>query len=195
VSPDTPALVIRALMPWPPQIGFELRHEALAARQAVAGGKAVPEREDVRVLGLCAAAAGTLPAISKAATWTIARPRPYGARTSLPGSLLRMAAPYVIDASDVTLSLGRKAARVDILRGLDLQVAAGESVALLGPSGLGQILLMAVLSGMEQPTGGTIRIAGADFHGIGEDALARARRGRIGIVLQAFHLLPTMTRT
>jgi putative ABC transport system ATP-binding protein len=52
---------------------------------------------------------------------------------------------------------------------------------------------MAVLSGMEQPTGGTIRIAGADFHDVGEDALARARRGRIGIVLQAFHLLPTMT--
>ena len=104
-----------------------------------------------------------------------------------------MAAPYVIDTSHVTLSLGPKAARVDILRGIDLRVAAGESVALLGPSGSGKSSLMAVLSGMEQPTGGTIRIAGADFHGVGEDALARARRGRIGIVLQAFHLLPTMT--
>ncbi len=104
-----------------------------------------------------------------------------------------MAAPYVIDASHVTLSLGPKAARVDILRGIDLRVAAGESVALLGPSGSGKSSLMAVLAGMEQPTGGTVRIAGADFHGVGEDALARARRGRIGIVLQAFHLLPTMT--
>jgi len=104
-----------------------------------------------------------------------------------------MAAPYVIDASDVTLSLGPRAARVDILRGIDLRVEAGQSVALLGPSGSGKSSLMAVLSGMERPTGGTIRIAGADFHGTGEDALARARRGRIGIVLQAFHLLPTMT--
>jgi len=104
-----------------------------------------------------------------------------------------MAAPYVIDASDVTLSLGPRSGRVDILRGIDLKVAPGDSVALLGPSGSGKSSLMAVLSGMERPTGGAIRIAGADFHGTGEDALARARRGRIGIVLQAFHLLPTMT--
>jgi putative ABC transport system ATP-binding protein len=104
-----------------------------------------------------------------------------------------MAAPYVIDARNVTLSLGPRAARVDILRGVDLKVAAGETVALLGPSGSGKSSLMAVLAGMEQPTGGTIHVAGADFHLLGEDALARARRGRIGIVLQAFHLLPTMS--
>jgi putative ABC transport system ATP-binding protein len=104
-----------------------------------------------------------------------------------------MAAPYVIDASHVTLSLGRKEARVDILRGIDLRVCAGESVALLGVSGSGKSSLMAVLSGMERPTSGTIRIAGLDFSGQSEDALARARRGRIGIILQAFHLLPTMT--
>jgi len=104
-----------------------------------------------------------------------------------------MADPYVIDAANVTLSLGQRAAPVEILRGVDLQVAAGQTVALLGPSGSGKSSLMAVLSGMERPTSGTIRIAGADFHGAGEDALARARRGRIGIILQAFHLLPTMT--
>ena len=104
-----------------------------------------------------------------------------------------MAAPYVIDASDVTLSLGSRAARVEILRGIDLQVAAGQSIALLGPSGSGKSSLMAVLSGMERPTSGIIRVAGADFTGAGEDALARARRGRIGVVLQAFHLLPTRT--
>ena len=104
-----------------------------------------------------------------------------------------MAGSYVIDASNVTLSLGVRAAPVEILRGVDLKVAAGESVALLGPSGSGKSSLMAVLSGMERPSGGAIRIAGADFTGMNEDALARARRGRIGIVLQAFHLLPTMT--
>jgi len=99
----------------------------------------------------------------------------------------------VIDAANVTLSLGQGAARVDILRGIDLQVAKGESVALLGPSGSGKSSLMAVLSGLERATGGTINVAGADFTRLDEDGLARARRGRIGIVLQAFHLLPTMT--
>ena len=104
-----------------------------------------------------------------------------------------MTGSYVIDASNVTLSLGSGAARVEILRGIDLQVASGESVALLGPSGSGKSSLMAVLSGLERATSGTIRIAGEDFGSLDEDGLARARQGRIGIVLQAFHLLPTMT--
>lgn len=99
----------------------------------------------------------------------------------------------VIDASNVTLSLGSGSARVEILRSIDLQVAKGESVALLGPSGSGKSSLMAVLSGLERATGGNIMVAGADFTALDEDGLARARRGRIGIVLQAFHLLPTMT--
>jgi putative ABC transport system ATP-binding protein len=99
----------------------------------------------------------------------------------------------VIDARDVTLSLGENSARVDILRGISLSVAAGSSVALLGPSGSGKSSLMAVLSGLERASGGSIHVAGADFSAMDEDDLARARRGRIGIVLQAFHLLPTMT--
>ncbi len=104
-----------------------------------------------------------------------------------------MASSYVIDAENVTLALGAGAARVEILRGIGLQVASGQSVALLGPSGSGKSSLMAVLSGLERATAGSIRIAGADFTALGEDDLARARQGRIGIVLQAFHLLPTMT--
>jgi putative ABC transport system ATP-binding protein len=99
----------------------------------------------------------------------------------------------VIDAANVTLALGSGAARVEILRGIDLQVSKGESVALLGPSGSGKSSLMAVLSGLERATSGSIRIAGADFAALTEDGLALARQGRIGIVLQAFHLLPTMT--
>jgi putative ABC transport system ATP-binding protein len=99
----------------------------------------------------------------------------------------------LIAARNVTLSLGKPPARVDILRGIDLDVMAGESVALLGPSGSGKSSLMAVLAGLEQPSGGTISVAGLDFATLSEDALAVARRGRIGIVLQAFHLLPTMT--
>ncbi len=105
-----------------------------------------------------------------------------------------MSEPHiVIDARNVTLSLGEGTARVDILRGIDLEVRAGESLALLGASGSGKSSLMAILSGLERASSGTIRVAGADFGALNEDGLARARRGRIGIVLQAFHLLPTMT--
>ncbi len=99
----------------------------------------------------------------------------------------------LIDARNVSLSLGKAPARVDILRGIDLRVSAGESVALLGPSGSGKSSLMAVLAGLERPSGGTVSVADLDFTALNEDALAVARRGRIGIVLQAFHLLPTMT--
>jgi putative ABC transport system ATP-binding protein len=99
----------------------------------------------------------------------------------------------VIDARDVTLRLGSGDAAVDVLRGLSLAVPAGQRIAILGPSGSGKSSAMAVLSGMEQATSGRVLVAGADFSAMNEDALARARRGRIGIVLQAFHLIPTMT--
>ncbi|PZQ21858.1 MAG: ABC transporter [Sphingopyxis macrogoltabida] len=98
-----------------------------------------------------------------------------------------------IAAHNVTLTLGSDKAPVEILRGVDLEVQAGTSIALLGPSGSGKSSLMAVLAGLERAGGGTVRVAGLDFAAMDEDALARARRGRIGIVLQAFHLLPTMT--
>ncbi len=104
-----------------------------------------------------------------------------------------MADSIVIQARNLTLALGKPPARTEILRGIDLTVRQGESVALLGPSGSGKSSLMALLSGMERPTGGTVQVAGLDFDRLNEDQLAVARRGRIGIILQAFHLLPTMT--
>jgi putative ABC transport system ATP-binding protein len=99
----------------------------------------------------------------------------------------------VIDARDVTLRFGSGDAAVEVLRGVSLQVGAGERLAILGPSGSGKSSLMAVLAGLEQATSGKVMVAGADFSTLDEDGLARARRGRIGIVLQAFHLIPTMT--
>ena len=98
-----------------------------------------------------------------------------------------------IDARNVTLSLGEGDARVEILKGIDLSIEVGKTVALLGPSGSGKSSLMAILSGLERASGGTVNIAGADFGTMNEDQLAIARRGRVGIVLQAFHLLPTMS--
>lgn len=98
-----------------------------------------------------------------------------------------------IHARNLTLTLGSESAPVEILRGIDLDIAQGEVVALLGPSGSGKSSLMAVLSGLERASTGVLEVAGADFIAMDEDALARARRGRVGIVLQAFHLLPTMT--
>ena len=104
-----------------------------------------------------------------------------------------MTSPPAIIAKDLRLTLGNGPAAVEILRGIDLTVATGETLALLGPSGSGKSSLMAVLTGLERATSGTLEVAGADFAAMDEDALALARRGRIGIVLQAFHLLPTMT--
>ncbi len=98
-----------------------------------------------------------------------------------------------IHAQNVTLSLGEGDARVDILGGINLSIETGKTVALLGPSGSGKSSLMAILSGLERASSGSVNIAGADFGKMNEDELAVARRGRVGIVLQAFHLLPTMT--
>ena len=101
--------------------------------------------------------------------------------------------PPAIIAQNLTLTLGSGAAAVEILKGIDLTVPGGQALALLGPSGSGKSSLMAVLSGLERASSGALSVAGADFAALSEDALAQARRGRIGIVLQAFHLLPTMT--
>ncbi|MCW2367498.1 putative ABC transport system ATP-binding protein [Sphingobium sp. B7D2B] len=103
------------------------------------------------------------------------------------------ASHIAIRARNVTLSLGTGEAKVDILKGVDLDIMRGESIAILGASGSGKSSLMAVLSGLEQASSGSVSVAGTDFSTLDEDGLARARRGQIGIVLQAFHLLPTMT--
>jgi putative ABC transport system ATP-binding protein len=99
----------------------------------------------------------------------------------------------MIHARNVTLTLGSGEGKTQILRGIDLDVCRGERLTILGASGSGKSSLMAVLSGLERATSGEVVIVGEDFTKLDEDRLAQARRGRIGIVLQAFHLLPTMT--
>jgi putative ABC transport system ATP-binding protein len=94
---------------------------------------------------------------------------------------------------DVHLTLGSAAGPVNILRGISLEIGEGETVSIVGPSGSGKSTLMMVLGGLEQPNSGRVRIDGVDLGGLDEDALARFRRVRIGIVFQSFHLLPTMT--
>jgi putative ABC transport system ATP-binding protein len=91
------------------------------------------------------------------------------------------------------LTLPSAAGPVNILRGVDLELAGGEAVGLIGPSGSGKTSLLMVLAGLERTTAGTVRVAGADITGLDEDRLARLRRERIGIVYQAFHLIPAMT--
>lgn len=94
---------------------------------------------------------------------------------------------------DVHLTLGSMAGPVNILRGIDLTVAAGEIVAIVGPSGSGKSSMMMVIGGLERPSAGKVAVAGRELGGMGEDALALFRRDRVGIVFQNFHLVPTMT--
>ncbi|MGC1778032.1 MAG: ATP-binding cassette domain-containing protein, partial [Xanthobacteraceae bacterium] len=104
--------------------------------------------------------------------------------------------PIAADAivlDGVNLSLGRGAGRIHILRDIALNIGRGEAVALLGPSGSGKSTLLMVMTGLERPDSGTVTIAGEELGRLDEDALARFRGRTIGIVFQAFHLIPTMT--
>jgi len=104
-----------------------------------------------------------------------------------------MAAGPMIALDDVALTLNSKAGAVNILRGVNLRVAAGESVSLMGPSGAGKTSLLMILAGLEQATAGRVRVAGALLGELDEDALALFRRDNVGIVFQNFHLIATMT--
>ncbi len=94
---------------------------------------------------------------------------------------------------DVHLTLPSKAGSVDILRGIDLEVGRGEAVGLVGPSGSGKTTLLMVLAGLERASSGVVNVAGHDLSSQNEDDLALFRRDHVGIIFQAFHLIPTMT--
>ncbi|MBI0536769.1 ABC transporter ATP-binding protein [Roseomonas sp. KE2513] len=104
-----------------------------------------------------------------------------------------MASAPLIDARSLAFRVVGAGGEVNILRGVDLLVSPGEAVGIVGPSGSGKTSLMMLLAGLERPSGGTLRVAGEDLAGLDEDELARFRRDSLGIVFQAFHLVPTMT--
>jgi putative ABC transport system ATP-binding protein len=99
----------------------------------------------------------------------------------------------IIELADIELSLGSGAARVHVLKGVSLAVERGEAVGLIGPSGSGKSTLLMVMAGLERPDRGRVVLDGVDLTSLGEDALARVRGRRVGIVFQSFHLVPTMT--
>lgn len=99
----------------------------------------------------------------------------------------------VLSLKDASLSLESNAGRIDILHGITLDVAANETLGLIGPSGSGKSSLLMLMGGLEQASGGTIHALGQDLTAMDEDALARFRRDAMGVVFQSFHLIPTMT--
>jgi putative ABC transport system ATP-binding protein len=103
-----------------------------------------------------------------------------------------LSAPAVL-LENVHVTLGSGAARVHVLRGVDLAVAPGESVGLVGPSGSGKTTLLMGVAGLEHIDSGRIAVAGQDYAGLGEDALAAFRGANIGFVFQSFHLMQTMS--
>ena len=101
--------------------------------------------------------------------------------------------PPVVELGSLELTLPSKAGPVDILRGIDLVVPSGRSVAIVGPSGSGKTSLLMIIGGLERATRGDVQVAGHDFKSLTEDQLADVRGRNIGIVFQSFHLIPTMT--
>ena len=98
----------------------------------------------------------------------------------------------MIVTRNLFVTLPSQAGAVNIIRGIDLSIASGETVGLIGPSGSGKSTLLMVLAGLEPASQGQVVVSGHDYANMDEDALSRFRRSNVGIVFQSFHLVPTM---
>ena len=98
----------------------------------------------------------------------------------------------IVHLAGVTLKLESEAGSVNILRGINLKIDAGETVSVVGPSGSGKTSMLMLIGGLERQTEGDVKVAGHDLSALDEDKLARFRRDNVGIVFQNFHLVPTM---
>src|SRR5215470_243970 len=211
VSPDTPALVTSTTYPF-----------ARSARSSLTGNAALAGRlwptlsespSATSLIGVSAAwvmpvrnkPRNALRAAAKIADWTTDAGTPYerdridripASKRRKPlmndTSALQRATPAIALAG-VNLSLGRGAARVHILKDIDLNIGRGEAVGMVGPSGSGKSTLLMVMAGLERPDSGSVVVADQALGGLDEDALARFRGRNVGIVFQSFHLIPTMT--
>ena len=99
----------------------------------------------------------------------------------------------ILALKDARLTLAGNAGPVDILKGITLNVERGETLGLVGPSGSGKSSLLMLMGGLERATGGQVTALDHDLTALDEDGLARFRRGKMGVVFQSFHLIPTMT--
>src|SRR6202165_1073660 len=216
VSPDTPALTISTAMPFcrtacaslagnvcsgarpRPAVSESPRATILSGRsEAPSGTTAIDAAPRI------AAAQAIVKSDAPANVWTAPGRFPYVRDRTGRGRSTRARKGHMDDTSTgampvialagVNLSLGRGAARVHILKDLDLDIATGEAVGLVGPSGSGKSTLLMVMAGLERPDTGRVAVNGHDLGRLGEDALARFRGRHVGIVFQSFHLIPTMT--
>jgi putative ABC transport system ATP-binding protein len=99
----------------------------------------------------------------------------------------------LLSCCDLRKTYGREAGLVRAVDGVDLDVAAGETVAIMGPSGCGKSTLLHLLGGLDRPSGGEVRLAGSRVDQMSERALARLRQDSVGFVFQAFHLMDELT--
>lgn len=113
--------------------------------------------------------------------------------TSTPATPATSPTGLAASARGLTKTYGRGAAEVHALRGVDLDLPAGRFTAVMGASGSGKSTLMHCLAGLDQPTSGTVAIAGTSLERLSDDALTRFRRDHVGFVFQAFNLLPMLT--
>ena len=193
-----------------PQRLFELDRKGRAGRQVVAGGERIAQRHDLasahrprRATPARSKPKNTLRAATKHGRLDQAIGTPYERDCFTPASKrrnhrmndtsgLQRASPAIALAG-VNLSLGRGAARVHILKDIDLNIGRGEAIGMVGPSGSGKSTLLMVMAGLERPDSGSVVVAGEALGALDEDALARFRGRNVGIVFQSFHLIPTMT--